>query len=388
MGYQGTLRHRILTESKHELLERDPVLLHTAPNVNPVSVKTMKIDERHGILKCLLLNARSLMNKREELDAVVYEKNPDIILVTETWAKEKHSKGEVNLNGYDCHRNDRVHTERGGGCIIYAKVELKTVLLEKLTTKQNTDTVWLKYEDITIGVCYNTTANSVEQEEPLLEVIREACRSNGETVVTGDFNHETIDWELMEAGVEGQTFLEATEDLFLIQHVKEPTRESNILDLILSSNPNQIQNVKIAGKLGNSDHNMVEFDLIVREKPTEWRSKYRNYRKANYQNIRHDMEQSEFIHENNTSTERLWSNLKEKIKEVVEKHIPLKERVVGKHPKPMWWNRKIYRLRKNRLKWWHRYNERKRKKDENKYLHYQREVTKEIRKAKRKLEKR
>ena len=100
------------------------------------------------------------------------------------------------------------------------------------------------------------------------------------------------------------------------------------------------------------------------------------------------MEQSEFIHENNISTERLWSNLKEKIKEVVEKHIPLKERVVGKHPKPMWWNRKIYRLRKNRLKWWHRYNERKRKEDENKYLHYQREVTKEIRKAKRKLEKR
>ena len=95
---------------------------------NPVHVN----DSNKGKLKCLLLNARSIINKKEELEAVAYEKNPDFILITETWAKDKHSKGELNLNGYDCHRNDRSETERGGGCIIYAKAELQTVMIENL----------------------------------------------------------------------------------------------------------------------------------------------------------------------------------------------------------------------------------------------------------------
>ena len=105
-------------------------------------------------MKCLQINARSIINKKEELEAVAYEKQPDLILITETWAKDKHSIGEVNLKGYDSHRKDRRNTERGGGCIIYAKSELKTVMLEDLTKTEDTDTVWCKYEDIKIGVCY------------------------------------------------------------------------------------------------------------------------------------------------------------------------------------------------------------------------------------------
>ena len=80
-------------------------------------------------LKCILINARSIINKKEEIEALAYEKDPDMLLITETWAKDKHSIGEVSLKGYDCHRNDRMHTERGGGCIIYTKSSLKTVLI-------------------------------------------------------------------------------------------------------------------------------------------------------------------------------------------------------------------------------------------------------------------
>lgn len=311
-----------------------------------------------------------------------------MILITETWAKDKHSKGEVNLKGYDCHRNDRTNTDRGGGCLIYAKSELKTVMLENLTKTANTDTVWCKYEDIKIGVCYNTTANSVEQEEPLLELIRRACRSNGETVITGDFNHETIDWELMEANAEGQSFLDNVEDMFLTQHVKEATRLSNILDLVLSTNPDQVRKVAVTEKLGNSDHNIVEFEIATKERPVCWKTKYRDYRKADYEKIREEIQSAEYTYDENGDSMYLWNKLKEKLKDIVERNIPVKERKNGKQPKPMWWNRKIQRLRKNRLKWWNRYNESNRVRHEDKYLHYQRAVSKEVRKAKRKLEKR
>ena len=69
-------------------------------------------DAIKGKLKCLLLNARSIINKKEELEAVAYEKNPDLILITETWAKEKHSKGEMNLKGYDCQKGQSTNTKR------------------------------------------------------------------------------------------------------------------------------------------------------------------------------------------------------------------------------------------------------------------------------------
>ena len=336
----------------------------------------------------MLINARSIINKKEELQAVVYTNNPDFIFVTESWAKEKHSKGELSLSGYDCHRNDRTSTERGGGCLIYAKVELKTVLLENLTNTQGTDTVWCKYEDTTIGVCYNTTSNNVEQEMPLLELIRRSCNSSRETIITGDFNHETINWELMEAEAEGQRFLELTEDMFLTQHVKDATRGSNILDLILSTNSNQIRNVNVKEKFGTSDHNIIEFEIETKQKPACWKTKYRDYRKADYSKIRADIEAEGYRKEDSADTNLLWNNIKEKLKEVVERNIPLKERTQGKPPKPMWWNRKIHRLRRNRLKWWNKYKKSKRKQHEDRYLYYQSEVNKEIRRSKRKLEKR
>jgi hypothetical protein len=174
---------------------------------------------------------------------MVLDENPEIIFITETWAEEKHSKAELKLVGYDCHRNDRAG--RGGGCIVYAKENLKTTAIPTLTNTENTDTVWCKVEDVTLGVCYNTTANSVEDEIPLLQLMTKACE-RGEAVIVGDFNHETINWNLLEAQTEGQSFLDKTQDLFLQQHITEATRGENILDLILSTNSEQVRNVKVS----------------------------------------------------------------------------------------------------------------------------------------------
>ena len=102
----------------------------------------------------------------------------------------------------------------------------------------------------------------------------------------------------------------------------------------------------------------------------------------------YDIQSEEYTKDDNADTQELWNNLKDKLNDVTERNIPLKERTMGKQPKPMWWNRKIKRLRKNRLKWWNRYKESNREEHEDIYLHYQKEVNKEIRRSKRKLEKR
>jgi hypothetical protein len=44
-------------------------------------------------------------------------------------------------------------------------------------------------------------------------------------------------------------------DSFLLQHVQEPTRENNVLDLVLSSTEGVVDNLEVKEHLGNSDHN-------------------------------------------------------------------------------------------------------------------------------------
>ena len=67
-------------------------------------------------------------------------------------------------------------------------------------------------------------------------------------------------------------FLNLVQDSFLTQHVLEPTRGENVLDIILSSQKEFVDNVKICDPLGYSDHNQIYFIIKVKR---EWnKNKY------------------------------------------------------------------------------------------------------------------
>ncbi len=74
-------------------------------------------------LKCSLVNARSLINKVEEMTRYVYEHTPDISMIKESWAKEHIDNAYLQLGGYEIIWNDRKH-RKGGGCLIYSKESL------------------------------------------------------------------------------------------------------------------------------------------------------------------------------------------------------------------------------------------------------------------------
>ena len=44
----------------------------------------------------------------------------------------------------------------------------------------------------------------------------------------------------------------------------EPTRGDNVLDIVLSSQKELVDNVKIHEPLGNGDHNQIHFDINVK----------------------------------------------------------------------------------------------------------------------------
>ena len=58
--------------------------------------------------------------------------------------------------------------------------------------------------------------------------------SKGECIIMGDFNQGHIQWKSLEStGGEDKQFLFLIQESFLTQHVLEPTREENVLHIVL-----------------------------------------------------------------------------------------------------------------------------------------------------------
>ena len=81
----------------------------------------------------------------------------------------------------------------------------------------------------------------------------------------GDVNHGHIQRESLECvGDEDQQLLFLIQDSFLTQHVLELTRGENVLDTVLSSQNELVDNVNIHEPLGNSDYNQMYVDIKVK----------------------------------------------------------------------------------------------------------------------------
>ena len=119
----------------------------------------------------------------------------------------------------------------------------------------------------------------------LYNCISEICNSYNNFVITGDFNHISINWETLHSQKEGESFLNLTLDCFLTQHVKEPTRGGNILDLVLSKPGELVEDVEITEPLGTSDHNVAKFKIPLPIDEDNWKTEYYDYRQANIKNM-------------------------------------------------------------------------------------------------------
>ena len=75
------------------------------------------------------------------------------------------------------------------------------------------------------------------------------------------------------------------QDNFLTQHVLEPARAARVLDIVLSSQKECVDNVEIQEPLGSSDHNQLHFNINIKSDKTQLKQ-WRDFRKGNYMEIR------------------------------------------------------------------------------------------------------
>ena len=115
------------------------------------------------------------------------------------------------------------------------------------------------------------------------------------------------------------------QDNFLIQRVLKPTRGGRVLDLVLSSQKEFVDNVKIKEPLGSSDHNQLHFNIKIKsDKPKVSRCK-RNFRKGKYEEMRTILAHIDWNDKikNKTGAES-WNILKREHDSVINRYVPMK----------------------------------------------------------------
>ena len=76
------------------------------------------------------------------------------------------------------------------------------------------------------------------------------------------------------------------QDNFLTRHELEPTRAARVLDIVLSSQKEFVDNVVIQEPLGSSDHNQLHFNINIKSDKTKVKQCRRDFRKCNFKDMR------------------------------------------------------------------------------------------------------
>ena len=341
-------------------------------------------------------NVRSLVNgtKREELELLMRENNIDIIGITETWGRSDIFDSEIEFSGYKLYRKDRsfLNNKKGGGVALYVKNSLRSVECDDLNLKQ-CESVWSKIyinhlDYIIVGVCYRSPEADESDTNQLFECITSATNYNRPTLVMGDFNYPGINWLHLQANnSQGHKFVNLVMDCFLEQHVHLPTRENNILDLVLTNELQVKDEVKITAPVGNSDHNVLMYEVLCNTVKNSSDKIRLCYNQADYVRMRPFIrEKLKCIDPQLMSVTQLWQEFNDVMQEAIQKFVPVSQMKDNSRKKPLWMTGKVLRTVKKKHKLWKKC---KQHNSNTKSLEYKRQVnkaSKAVRSAKKEFE--
>ena len=338
-------------------------------------------------IKCVCLNARSIINKRNELNIMVDDIKPHIIGITESWANNDITDAELRLEGYVMFRKDRVG-RRGGGVLLYIKETIAAYEVQLQEEADCNEAIWCKlvtgHTTVTIGVVYRCPNITIQNNDKIHNAISEV--SKGDCIIMGDFNHGNIKWDsLQSTGVEDQKFWYLVQDSFLTQHVLEPTRAARVLDIVLSSQKEFVDNVVIQEPLGSSDHNQLHFNINIKSDKTKVKQCRRDFRRGNYEEIRNFLARIEWNDNMNNKTTTECSNiLRGELDSAIDSYVPMKKQ--GKRSKKKHLSKEAFRKITYKQNMWRVYKHTGKDKDYDAYKEALNAATNEVRKSKRNFE--
>ena len=225
------------------------------------------LDTIHFI-NCVLLNARSIVNKLHDLDNLLSTSNLGLICITETWLNPSINDSLLcNGHNYSIFRKDR--TSHGGGvCLIVSNDCFKAVQVSIPDRYSHLEIVVIDIcncaaNKCRVFLCYRPPSNdynidALRYSMELCECIELLQPLNATVLVCGDFNLPKVNW----SNIDMSSGSKATCSSILVnlftklafhQFVSEPTRynasshSSSILDLILCNDVNFVHDTCACG---------------------------------------------------------------------------------------------------------------------------------------------
>ena len=224
----------------------------------------------------LLINARSIKNKIPQLQATLQLNKIDFVAVTETWLNAAVKNSELLDSSYQIYRKDR-SDRRGGGILLAFKSWLKITLREDLipsSTDHNeilvVDILCHNLGKICIVLCYRPPNDFSDEFISNLKTTLHRCSDANfnNLCLLGDLNMPNINWHRMVSSRLSSFDTEICNmflELNLFQSNFNPsTIHGNTLDVILSTFPQRITNVRCEEDIIDSDHYSLFFTLAVK----------------------------------------------------------------------------------------------------------------------------
>ena len=170
-------------------------------------------------------------------------------------------------------RKDR--TSGGGGVFLAFTKNLK--FTEQPNLSQNAEMIWAEIYPVSHEPCLvcsfyrppDALSNPILSLKEALQHISRTKGNQSNIILAGDFNFPSIEWSDGIGHVKpGPTygaevnnlFVDVINDFSLEQQILEPTRNDNVLDLVLTTSPYLIDNIKVVP--GMSDHEAVTLHCI------------------------------------------------------------------------------------------------------------------------------
>ena len=204
----------------------------------------------------LLLNARSVVNKLDELNVLISVIKPSLLILTETWLHDGIMDGQLNINGYCVFPADR-QQRCGGGVWIWAHYSLRHKAVTScidFPMAVETMSIRISQPKWNSFICvFYIPPNLPSALHRLLEdsIIAHSDYFTAEDphnnlIICGDFHDFDCSFLLSQ--------------LLYTNLVVQPTRATSILDQIWISEGLEMSysnEAKIGPPIGSSDHNCV-----------------------------------------------------------------------------------------------------------------------------------
>jgi Reverse transcriptase (RNA-dependent DNA polymerase) len=331
------------------------------------------------------LNPGSAVQHIDELNDLFEGVDMQLIAVSETWFKTRHTNRQVNLNGFRVIRADRGGGRRGGGVALYLRENIRYKVVARSTPTSVVDYLFIELRlPYPILVCAIYNPPNINGFSIFGTELEPLVSKYTDVLVLGDFNHD-----VRKSENRVMKFLEDLKNLNLNVHSNAPTNfqgQPSCIDLFVTNRPECVElfnQIDLPGIPTTHDLIYGSYSLPNSPNPEDLPKFFRDYKNIDIDSLMNDvgnLDWSDFFAADDVNIKlQIFNSF---ILSLFERHVRLKKSRPMNRVNP-WFNAAIHRAMRERDICYAVWKARKTDEDKARLKLIRRTVTRLVKNAKR-----